>query len=117
MTHAEFKEQMKRVTETFGAATYPQTRLDAIWQHARDLSAWRFKNIVTQFIITSRYPPLPVDFIGAIKVERIKDDDAKAAAYDYGAEPVRDWSTVPNESKLEEYKRKFREALSRVKGL
>lgn len=70
MTILEFNEQVKRLSDTYGAQHYRQERLSILWGQVRDYGADWFKRVVSGLISLHRQAPLPADFGEAIALER-----------------------------------------------
>ena len=59
---AIFKHEMQRMYSLFGDKSYPEERLRSIWRACKDLPDDSFRWIVSTFIDTQKYAPLPKDF-------------------------------------------------------
>jgi hypothetical protein len=66
----QFKNQINRLAETFGANVYKPERIKMIWNDVKDLSPEWFARVVDELIGSSRQPPLVPEFREAVSRER-----------------------------------------------
>lgn len=62
MTQEQFEWQIKRLESTFGEKYFDVERLDLIRQHVMWMEMGDFAAIVSHFIATFKFAPLPKDF-------------------------------------------------------
>lgn len=62
MSPETFRIQMGRMYSLFGEKTYPQERLESIWQFCQDLPDHVFRQMVNSFIDDAKSAPLPKEF-------------------------------------------------------
>ena len=70
MKPEEFKNQMDRLAETFGATQYKPARVELIWREVRDFDCKWFEKVVDGFIGSERQAPLLPEFSKHISEER-----------------------------------------------
>jgi hypothetical protein len=70
MELAKFLKQTKKLQIVYGEQTYPQARIDILWNEVKDMSDEWFEKTVTELVGTSRVPPFLVEFRTAMSIER-----------------------------------------------
>jgi hypothetical protein len=70
VTQDEFREQMQRISKTYGAERYPQERIVLLWEEFKNLDGWLFSAAVSRLIADNAVAPMATKFREAIAEAR-----------------------------------------------
>lgn len=76
ITTAEFTNQMERMFEQFGSKAFSSERNQLILREVSSLTAFQFKKIVDDFLMGSKFAPLPKDFRDAATIPKRENNAA-----------------------------------------
>lgn len=74
MDKSDFTVQMDRIIQTWGPKSYPEQRIQMIWEFCKGLQRWEFKAVVDKLIGSEKYAPMPQDIEKACARARMKNE-------------------------------------------
>ena len=89
LSHSDFITQMDRVIEQFGIKAFSQERSRLIFREVQDITVFQFRKICDDFLMGSKWAPLPKDFREAAtipkrtnqEIEKNENREASASMY------------------------------------